>query len=208
MNKNFLIILLLFLSFGIFAQNADSYKKGYQFSIKIKNSADTVIYFGHYFANHQYAIDTSFVDKKGVFKFKNTEKEMFPGMYFFATPSGKYFEILIDPLKEDINFDIETEDANLVQHLKIKGSLQNQLFYEYSRFNQGMYVKLDSIKKADNLSEEEQKPIREKFGEIVDSNKLVFMEKYPNHFLTRILNATKDIDIPPFPKDEIGRAHV
>ena len=207
MKKGFLFIvtILLLTSINVSAQkNADSYKKGYQFSVKIKDLKDTVLYFGNYYAHQSYSVDTAFVDKKGIFKFKNTEKEMFPGMYFFVTPEGKYFEIIIDPLKENLNFEFETSDANLVMDMQSKGSVQNKLFFEYNKYNQKMYMSLDSIKKADNLSDDDYKKLRVEFGKTVDSNKVLFMEKNPEHFLTRMLTATKDITLPDSPKDEEG----
>ncbi|MDL2314934.1 redoxin domain-containing protein [Bacteroidales bacterium OttesenSCG-928-C19] len=202
----FIISVTLFAFVNLSAQrNPDAYKKGYQFSVKIKGIQNDTLYFGNYFANQQYSIDTAILDKKGVFKFKNDDKEMFPGMYFFVTPEGKYFEVIIDPVKENLNFEIETSEANLVMELKVKGSAQNKLFYDYNKYNQGMYLKLDSIKKADNLSDEDFKKLRTDFGKMVDSNKVLFMEQNPDHFLTKMLNATKEIDLPDSPKDENGK---
>ncbi len=199
MKKLGLILILTCL----FSTHLAGQKTGYKISVKIENSKDSMLILGNYYANMQQAQDTAFPDKKGLFVFEKKEKTLLPGIYFMVTPSGQYFDFIID--KEPQYFSFETKDGNYIQDMKIKNSEDNRLFYEYSKTNLESFKHVDSVKRnnphLDSIQLDEE---YKKAAAILDSFKIRFIKNYPEHLLTLVFNATKEIDVPDAPLDEHG----
>jgi thiol-disulfide isomerase/thioredoxin len=131
-------------------------------------------------------------------------------------PSKKYFELLID---KEQTFSFETDTTSkMVEHMKIKGSDDNAMFYKYLDYisvkgneaeplrKRMAKIKEDSlmqIKKKDSL-----KILQDKISAI-DKDVQNYQEKvikdHPESFLSVIFKAQKDITVPETPILPNGR---
>ena len=121
---------------------------GFSYSIKVKVNGlkDSTCYLGHYFGQKQYTpVDTAKADGAGniVFSKKKLLKE---GVYLVIVP-GTYFELIIGA-EQDLK--IDTDTGNYIYNMKTKGSLENEIFYNFQK------VMIDKSKEAQLLVEKQQ----------------------------------------------------
>lgn len=91
-------------------------------------SKDTV-YLANYYGNKLFYNDTAVADAKGHIVFQRA-KGYKAGVYAVVVPGPKYFEILVN----EPEVVMTTDTADLLGHLVVKKSLENQVFLEYVRF--------------------------------------------------------------------------
>lgn len=175
-----------------YASKNDSKKKGYRFTVEINNASDSVIYLGQYYNKNQYAIDTAFINKKGQFIFEKKDKELKPGLYFITNNKNKLAEFTIN--KEPLNYKFYTDDANWTLHMEIKGSKDNEKFMDYQQIRRDMNMAMEEARQK--YSDEEFKSYRREQGRKLDSINKAFVAQDPNHILSIIMSATKEIDVP------------
>lgn len=208
--KTFLFyILLIVFTLHIHANKNDlKPNDGYLFKVKIKNLSDSILYFGDYYANSQYLLDSSFLNDDGVFIFK--KDALIPsGMYFFTTPKGKFFEVFIRPDKEDLKFEIEFDEKNFIKTFSIKGSPENQSFYEYKKLLDSLHnnaYQIDTLLNLGMISKDKAMAEKERINRILESFKLSFVENNPDHSVSKIAHSLQKIRFPKEPKDEKGNA--
>ncbi|MBN2776055.1 MAG: redoxin domain-containing protein [Bacteroidales bacterium] len=200
--KRFLFILAISLfTTGIFAQ-------GYEIKFKINGISDTVVYLGHHFGEKKLVIDTTEIDSKGYAVFKG-DKTLHRGIYLLVMPSKNmnYFELLITDKQI---FSIETDTANFVENMKVKGCKENVVFNEYQKFMtdiQKRRMELNKSYEAVKDDEVERKKVSEQMNEL-NNERIEYMDKivseHPDYFFSKVLLAMKDIEIPDPPKDENG----
>jgi thiol-disulfide isomerase/thioredoxin len=197
--KTKLLILSLITSTALFGQ-------GFKISGKVKGLKDTVMYFGHYYADKNKVLDTARVNEKGAFVFEG-KKKLEGGLYLVVLPDKRYFELIID---NEQNFSLETDSSDLVGKMKIHGSQDNIDFYKYMAFIKEMQSKADPVKKQmDKTKNKDSIDIfKKQLADLtvqVESEKKKFMAAHPTAFFTRILKASEDIVVPPAPMLPNGR---
>lgn len=202
MKKAGLLILVALVSLSISAQN-------YEIKVKINGISDTVIYLGHHFGEKKYVIDTTRIDSKGYAVFSGDEI-LNRGIYLIVMPSKNmtYFEILIADQKK---FSVETDTANFVENMKIKGCKENVAFNQYQKRMaeiQEERMELNKLYEAAKDSVEEQKRIGGLMNDLNDV-RIAYMDdmikQNPGTFFTKILLSMKEAEIPESPKDENGK---
>src|SRR5438105_3937336 len=124
MKRLSLFLLSVFALF--FTANA---KEGHNIKIRIKGlPKDTTCYIGYHYGKNQYIKqDTAKADATGTLTFKG--KEPLPGGVYVLTIPHNYMEFLVS----EQNFTLETDTAELLLHMKIKGSVENEVFYDYQK---------------------------------------------------------------------------
>jgi thiol-disulfide isomerase/thioredoxin len=163
-------------------------EKGYHFVLTIHNSPDTVMYLGNYYVGKTYAIDTARRNKKGQFVFESKDVKLLPGLYFFSNPKGSYVEFMVYHEKPDFVF--ETDHPQWAEHIKVKGSKENELFYFYNGQKRRMTDLLDSVKKEGNDSV--YKAVYRKCqDELVD-----IINAHPDNMLSVMINALREPEVP------------
>lgn len=181
-----LSLLLLICSTPIFAQ--------YEVKIEIKDSKDTALILGHYYLDKTYALDTAW-NKKGTFTFKSKDKKLESGIYFISDLKGRFVELMI---QDENKISLKTKDENWNMHMQVKkASEAMQAYFDYMKFSEETGKRFKELEKK-NLSKEDLNKEIKKLNEANDSIKLLFIEKYPNHLLSKVFNATKPIIIPDF----------
>jgi thiol-disulfide isomerase/thioredoxin len=186
------ILLLVFITTNLSAQ-----KEGYNIQITLENYPDSVVYLVNYFGNTNQINDTVYL-QGGKFTFKGS-KSLPGGIYLIVTKDRKYFEVLID--KEQY-FTVSTSYNDFVGKAKIKGSQDNIDFYNYLNFLAQKEKEKSTIEaeyKAmanDAAAKTEMNSKLTKLNEEVNSYKEKIILEKPNSFLTTILYASKEPEIP------------
>lgn len=176
---------------------------GYELSFKIPEIKDTLIYLANYYGPKQYYKDTAEVDANGNFTF--TGDEPLPGgIYSVVLPDKQsYFEFIIN----DQKFYMETSKDDLIGKMKVKGSEENETFYNYLKFVNEKQKESKEVR--DKLAEDkDNKELKEKSAAIdkeVRDYKLKIMNEHPEWLVSKIFKASQDPDVPEAPILENGR---
>ena len=176
-------------------------KPAYQIKVKINGLSDTVCYLGNYYGDKPYIKDTTLLDSKGIGVFSG-ENALPGGLYLIIFPSKKYFEIIID---KEQNFYLECDTTGLTEHIIIKGSNENTLFFDYLKFITKKQKETEPLKEQLSKLKEQDDSIKiikeelNKIDEDVKNYKLAFIKKYPESFLSVIFNTSYELEIPEAP---------
>jgi len=110
-------------------------------------------------------------------------------------------------LTEDQDFSLSTEKDDLLNKMIVKGSTENETFYQY-QIKMGAWQK-ENEKQQNILKEDkenaEAKASVKKIDEEVREYRATMASDYPNLFLTKILRMMADPDVPEFPRDDSGK---
>lgn len=208
-----LVSLLIFsTNYSLQAQKANSKKKsGYEIKIHIKNSPDSMMYLANYYGRNQYLKDSAKADAKtpGLFVFKG-EEPLLGGIYILASQAKvKTMEFVID---QSQHFTFETDTADVLKQINVKGSTENELFFNYIKVLNHLQNELmrinGEVKDAENEGKEGLVKIKkdlltEKSKELEEYTK-GFIKDNPDAFFSKVLALNLDIKIPPFPVREDG----
>ncbi len=178
---------------------------GYKIKVKVNGIKDTVCYLAGYYGPKQYYKDTARVDANGVFVFEGKD-ELPGGIYSVILPGNTYFEFIVN----EQNFYLETDTSNLVLNMKVKGSLENQLFYDHFHLVAALQKEagelneiLKNIKDNKDSTDLVNKKLRSINIEVGDY-KLKIIRENPQTLLAKIFKSMEDPKIPEPPKDENG----
>lgn len=226
--KTFSLTTLLFSCFFLFAQN------GYHVRFKIGGYSYPHALIAYYFGEKQFVVDTVHRDETGYYTLKG-DTIMRGGLYIFAMVKEikdpkkpeklsfealNYFEFLLDS-KDNQVFTLETDSANLVENMKVTGSLQNEIFYGDIRFiakqrqkAEALQAEIKELKDAEKLAQKKelndaeklaQKKVKEAEMKILDDEvktaRKKIIDAHPTMLYTAMLKASTEIEIPEPPKD-------
>jgi thiol-disulfide isomerase/thioredoxin len=160
------------------------------------------LYLENHVGDRQAMQDTVKIDSNGNAEFKR-DTAMPGGIYLIVLPSKKYFEIVV---ADEQKFSIETDTVDLIRDTKIKGSKENQYFYEYLNYLSDRQKELEQVqaqikmtKNKDSLAKYQQRSIA------IDSTVKVYKRayyttKHPETFMAEVLRAMDEPDAIPFNK--------
>ena len=121
---------------------ATAQKTGYKIDVEVEDFAGTEAYLANYFMDKQYIVDTA-AAKGGRFTFEG-EEPLKQGTYLLVLPpDNDYAQVQID---DDQRFSLKTDTADLVANMRVSGSDENELFYDYLHFLAGMRIGADSLR--------------------------------------------------------------
>ena len=165
-------------------------KKEYEIKIKINGLKNATCLLGNYYADgKQYIQDSAKVDAKGSFAFSGKEK-LEGGIYLIVLPNKKYFEIIIPSDKEQ-TFSLETDTADFVKNMKVTGSQENQLFYNYLQFIANKQKEDETLRKqlAVSKTKKDSSDVQAKLDAIRDAvknQKVAFMKDHSGTFVAKV----------------------
>jgi thiol-disulfide isomerase/thioredoxin len=197
-----IVILILFnlIAFTGFSQ-------GYKISIKVNGiPKDTTCFLAYHFGDKQYLKDTAKVDSKGYFTFDG-KKPLDKGIYLAVLPGKKYFEFIVS----EQSFTLETDTSDYNKNMKVKGSLENTLFYDFLKFLGPVGKRADSLQKElpNAKSKEDTLFIR---AQIDSANKQVenfrrkIIKNNPNTFVAALFKSMLPIVEPSKELDAAEKA--
>lgn len=193
-------IVYLVIGSVVFAED-----NAYRIEIKIDYFKGDVCYLGYPYGDKKYLADTAELNDEGKFVFEGT-KPLDGGLYFIYSPENLLFDLIV----AEPEFSLETDTLDLIKHMKTKGTLENEVFFDFQRFMR------EKQKIAGEFSEQlkvagdqqEKDKLTDQLKEIdieVRSFRSGIMEKYPNTFAVKFIRSTIPIEIPEAPKDEDGK---
>ena len=172
--------------------------EGYEIKVKLSEFTQDTIFLGYQMGDKTFIRDTAFLDKKtGFFTFKKPKK-LEAGVYLIVTPpDNQYFQIMISP--DEQHFSLATSTKDPYSAAKLKGSKDNDLFFDYMHFLSDKRKEaeaagklrptkdsLESMKKLDALDKE------------VKSYQLNLVKKNPETVSATLIKSAIEIEMPPF----------
>jgi thiol-disulfide isomerase/thioredoxin len=181
--------------------------EGYLIKFQVKGIKDTVCLIATYYGNGTYVKDTVKVDDSGRFIFK-ANADYPKGIYLAVINDKSYFEFIIN---NDKKFSMETDRKDLAGKMVITSSPENQLFYDYLKYNKTRYAEIQALQKLivrGKTSKDSIKLIADKSEKINDEIiqfKLDIAEKHPSSFVAFFINAMREPEVPDIPLLPNGR---
>ena len=193
-----ILLLPLFLALQSFAQ-----ENGYRITFDIDGYNDTLAYLGYYYGDKLSVADTSIADRGHiVFEGPAPLKQ---GVYFLVSgKKARMFEFMVGG---DQEFSLSNKADGTPDDMKIRGSEENKLFYDYLINNRKSYdviTELQARLKAlpeDNDSLPIIKQEIEKLNQESVDYKLRLMEENPGSLTTLLFNVMKEPEVPDFFSD-------
>lgn len=176
---------------------------GYELKIKAKGYDKGTVYLANYFGDKQYYADTTELDKNGWAVFKGS-KPLPGGIYMAVFPGLRYFEFIFT----EPRFSMETDSTDFVNNMKVKGSKENELFFQYLAFinqkSRAMRPLQEEFKKLneDPASKEQAEELRKKLIDLdneVKNYRLDFIEKNKGTFVAKMFQAMQEPEYPEPP---------
>lgn len=196
-----LILFMTFLSPGLRAS------EDYHVRFRISGLRDTTVMIGNYYGNGTFIKDTLTVDGSGRCVWK-APADLPRGIYLMVINDKNYFEFIAD---KDLKFSMETTVLNPVENMKVSGSPENALFYEYLMYNRNQYKKIRELEDLAGRHKNNKDSAAMLNDQMVKINngiiryKLDLVEKHPDSFVAMFINAMKEPDIPDAPVLSNGR---
>lgn len=200
-----ILITLLFLQAPLLP--AKNSVQGYKIQIQIPDFSETTIYLANYYGEKTYMADTAVSDASGLAVFEGDEA-LPGGLYIVAVDRNKVLEFIVNEAQE---FSLITKGPDFVENMQVKGSPENELFFNYMRFNAGKYQEVQPLQKElKELPEENEraKALKDQILEIneeVEAHKNQIIQEYPESFLASFFKMMKDVEIPEAPILDNGR---
>ncbi len=185
-------ILILFISFGVFA-NAQSHK----IDIDIKNINDSSLILGYYFNKKIFVKDTTYINAKGTYSFEGDEA-LDEGLYVVYLEDKSYFDLLIT---KDQSFSVTTSKEDMLQKMRITGSDESAAFLDYQQYlvsKQQEAIKIQEQLKTETDADKKQ-ALQSKFSALTSDVKGKYNDlitKHPNSLLAIFLKATQEVNVP------------
>lgn len=203
--KYFLSLIL----FSVFATiTLAGGETSYNIIFKIKGAIkDSNYYLANSFADKHYIQDTAKADANGQILFTGKEK-LEEGLYVLILPKKKSFEFIVDKAQ---NFKLETDTTDFMKYMKVTGSDDNKVYYEYVSFL------IDKQKEAGPLREQLQKVKNNKDSTKMLSDKMNkidkdvksyfqnFVKQHPKTLTAKMIATMLDPEIPAAPILSNGR---
>ena len=167
-------------------------KPTYKFTLQIDGNTDSMLIMGYYYAQHTYSCDTAVNNGKGRFVFEGN-RDLLPGLYFFTDTKGRYVDFVVYHEKPEFKF--HTDQRDWQQNMTVKGSKENTLFFNFHRATNNFYREMEEAKAA--LGDTAYMEFRARQMKRIDSLRMATIEEHPETMLSRMMLATKDVDIPP-----------
>lgn len=192
--------------FAVIGMSLQAFAGGYEIKVNVKGLSDSTCQLAYYFGDKQYIKDSAKADAKGNLIFKGQE-DLPGGIYMVVLPGKKYFEMIVD---KEQRFSLESDAADLVVNMKVKGSKDNEIFYDYLRWISIRGKQAEELKKeldANKSNPSKSKEIKDKQTAIdaeVKQYKNDIIAKHPAMLLSAIFKASTEPDVPEPPKNADG----
>jgi peroxiredoxin len=182
--KYIVLCLIVFLQIQVI------FPQAYKISLTIKGASGKQAQFAYYQGDRQYLVKSGVFDKNDKLEFSGNE--ILPtGIYFISISDVGFFDLLI---KTEQEFSVHASLNNLSQSITIRGSKENENFYNYQKSVHKHKERINFIDSAlvnnpsqdiKNKLENEKKGLNEQLIALVSEYK----NTYKNTYLSKILIA-------------------
>jgi thiol-disulfide isomerase/thioredoxin len=193
--KTFLTTILSCLLF------INSYAQGYNIKIKIKGADSLEAQLAYYQGDKQYVVKADHFNKNGEVVFQDKKATLATGIYFVVVGQMGFFDVLI---RNEQGFSIQTDTTDLINEMKVKGSKENEVFFEYQKKLIEEKKQLAALhEKKKNLSknndsiaiyDDEINSVNLKMEQIAKETQ----QKYPDSYIAKLIEAMNMGNIDDF----------
>ena len=196
----------LVLMFLVYSSTLIAKDKAYKIEVKVDNFQGKVCYLGYPYGPKKYLADTAEINEKGTFVFEGSQP-LDGGLYFVYSPvpESLYFDLIV----AEPEFSIHTDTVDLIANMKVSGSTENEIFFDFQRFmrkKQKLGTKLNETLKA-ATDQEEKEAVTAQLKELdseVKAYRSQLLVKYPNSFSASFIRSTINPEVPEPPQDAQG----
>ncbi|WP_127133112.1 redoxin domain-containing protein [Pseudoflavitalea rhizosphaerae] len=179
-------------------------QQGYNIGLTLKPYKNEKVYLGYYYGKLKALADSVVLDGNSQGSFKGNTA-LPGGIYFIVSPSRQIlFELLLD---KEQQFSIEADTTQLPSGVVFKGSKDNALFQQYTKFaNQtgsAIHKANGEIATATNKKAAEDKV--KKLNEAMQHYRDSLVNRNPESLLAALLQAMKEPVVPPASKHPGGK---
>ena len=191
-----------FLFILVFTVFTNAFSQGYRIEANIKGTRDSSFIIGHYNRSHSQFVpkDTAKADANGKIVFEG--KTNLPGgLYVILFPDKQRLIELVYSGKET-SFSIETDTTDLIGNLKVTGSKENEIFYNYQKELKDGNVQIQALaKETSPEAKAKQKSVQEGFA----TYRQKILTENAESFTAKLLKMSAEPDIPAAPKLANGK---
>lgn len=203
MKRIFILTLFSILSFSnIFATGGP----GYKIRVKFENYTANELIIGFHYGEKQYVKDTATLGADGFFTFE-ADTLFPPGVYLLVLkPDNNFIQILLDDKNQQFTLTTDVKDS--VNKMKVKGSQDNDVFYEYLRYLGKQRPEADTLRAQLSRAKGNVADSTRIAGKINDIDKAVkkaqqdLIAKYPNSMAAKIVKAAIEPEPPEYKGEE------
>jgi len=202
--KLFCGLSFLLISFAALAGGGKTGEKKHDIKITLVGFHNTVSYLGCQYGENTYIFDTAKIDDKGNLEFSGP-KELDGGIYFVVSADKrKLFEFIID---KEQKFSIKVDTTDYIKSMRIVGSEENDLFYQFQQHATEKHEELEKLQKQakDGPDKEQAKQKIDTLDAQMKRYRTDFMTKHSGLLLVKLLKAADEPEIPPAPKLANGK---
>lgn len=182
-----ILITLMLLPTATFAA-----KDSYKITFIAEGNKDSLLYMGYYLAQYKFFCDSAVNNGKGKFVFEG-DRELDPGLYYITNNKDRFVEFVV--YREKQRYTLSTDNENWKLGMTSKGSRENELFFNFNRVNEVFYQEFETAKNTMDSVEFNTVFIPAQRHRL-DSIRMAYINQYPDCMLSRMMLATKDVDIP------------
>ena len=190
--KYFIIITFILLSFNVLGQSKHSIQ------ININGFSDTNLFLTSYFGNKIHLVDTAY-SSNGKFIF--SRKNSFPGGIYMVVSKNKskLFEFIIN---QDSKITFTTDTTSYIDNMRIKGSKENKVFFNYVKYNETLFKKNKKLTNELNNTNKDEPAYSVLLIKLDSLNKesidfkKKLMDTNPDLFVSKLLNSMHNVEVP------------
>lgn len=179
-----------------------SFAQGYYIEVNVSSLRDTSCIMGHFNYNDKQFIakDTARVDSKGKMVFSG-QNELPGGLYIVVLPGQRHLIQFIYSGSEN-RFSLSTDTLDIIASMKVEGSVENQIFYDYQKQIREISMKIQSIEEKKKSLGADKAALAEEATQLtLDYNKSrdKLIEENKDLFVSKLMKATvvKQMDVLP-----------
>ncbi|MBV6440192.1 MAG: DUF5106 domain-containing protein [Haliscomenobacteraceae bacterium CHB4] len=202
MKHTITLFLFAIISFSSLFANSG----GYKIRVKLDNYPHQSLTLGFHYGDKQYVKDTATVDSEGWFTFE--ADTLLPcGVYLLVLqPDNSFIQVLLP--SDDQDFAMTTDAKDAVTNMKVKGSEDNDVFYEYLRYLNKLRPEADTLRAQLGRAKGHPADSIRLAGKISEIDKSVkkyqgdLIAKHPGFVSAKIVKASLEPEVPEFKGDE------
>ncbi len=197
-------ILLIILTTFAYAQ-----KNNYKITVELNGFPDKECILAHHYGDKKYVDDTAQVrNNKCIFAGTDTLEK---GVYMLVLPPKNiYFEFIIT--EKDKFFTLKSDTSDFIKNMKVSGSEENKVFYDYVRFaaERGKVIQELSRELSEAKTKEDSGKIQEKIKaetRKLEDYKKQIIEKKSHLFWAKVLKMMQEPEVPEAIRDSQPQAY-
>lgn len=177
---------------------------GQEIKFNVKGIQDTTVHLVKYVGSKMYYADTAAL-KNGVVSFDGSKQD--PGIMGLLMPGQRFFEFVYNGKPVHL----ATKSPNFREHMVVKKSDENKLFFDYVNFMQENTAKARKLSKEKATlgegQEARKKEISEELNnmsEAVVSFQKQLVQENPETLVAKVVKMSTDVEVPEAPKNKDG----